>query len=249
MHNICCIIPARYGSSRLDGKPLLKINNKTIIQHTYERTIKSKYLNINNVFIATDDDRIINQLSNFNAKYIKVTDECLNGTERICYALKKINENYDIIVNVQGDEPFINPKNIDICIDNYLQKKDDNMVCSTIHFNIIDPKMLIDRGIGKLILDNHNNIMYCSRSMIPHTKSGIPQYNNIYHGHIGIFVFNREYLNDYLTSPNTPAQISEDIEWLKIIEMGYKVNSCLVDDYEIGINTPEDYKYLLNKYS
>ena len=248
MNKICCLIPARYGSSRLNGKPLLKINNKTVIQRTYEQTLKSKYLDNNNVYITTDDDRIIDHIKTFGGKYIKVTEECLNGTERICHALKQMNNEYDIILNVQGDEPFIDPDNIDLCISKYLEKDDNNVVCTTIHFNIKESYMLNDRGIGKLITDKYDNIIYCSRALIPHTKSGNPDSNFTYNGHIGIFVFDSNYLNEYLQHPNTPCQLSEDIEWLKIIEMGYKIRSYCVKESEIGINTPEDYQYLLDKY-
>ena len=248
MNNICCIIPARYNSSRLPGKPLLEINSKTILERTYNQVLKSKL--ISNIYIATDDDKIVDHVNSFKGNVIKVDEECLNGTERICYALDDIDKKYNIIVNVQGDEPFINPENIDYSINKYIEfiKSDDSMVCSTIHYKITDPQEINNRGVGKLITDRNNNVIYCSRAMIPHNKSGIIT-NTDYLGHIGIFVFKRDFLPIYLNTPNTPAQLSEDIEWLKIIEMGLRIKSFLVESYEIGINTPEDFNYLSKKYS
>lgn len=249
MNNICAIIPARYGSTRLNGKPLLEIDGKTIIRRTFEQTMKSKF--IKKVIVATDDDRIVNEVAKIDGDAIKIEEPCLNGTERICKILNKIPETYDIIVNVQGDEPFIDPENIDLCIQKYLEnEKDPMMVCTTIHSNILNEEDLENRAIGKMVMDANDNIMYCSRSMIPHTKSGKPDPNFQYLAHIGVFVFRRSYLALFLESPNTPAQLAEDIEWLKIIEMGFRIKSYLAPkNYEIGVNTPEDYEFLLKKYS
>lgn len=245
MNRICAIIPARYQSSRLPGKPLLKINNKTIIQRTYEQTIKSKY--INDVYVATDDDRIINHVNNFG-KTIKITTDCLNGTERICHAIKQLNNQYDIIVNIQGDEPFVNPKHIDLVIKKYLENKNDkSLVCTTLHYKI-PKKDIKNPTIGKMVMDKNNNVMYCSRNYIPCMKNGEPKDDYPYMGHIGVFVFRESFLSLFLNHHNTTNQLVEDIEWLKIIEMGYKIKSYEVNEAEIGVNTKNDYDYLVNKY-
>ena len=215
------MIPARYNSSRLPGKPLLKINNKTIIKLVFEQVKKCKYKG--DIFVTTDDNKIIEEIGIDNC--IMINENCLNGTERICYALKKINKEYDIIVNVQGDEPFIDPKNIDFVIKKYINFKDEEkLVCTTIH-NIMNNSNVINQNIGKLVLDNQNNILYCSRSVIPGNKNNTIINENTYLEHIGVFVFKYNYLNEYLETPNTPCMLSEDIEWLKIIETGYKIKS------------------------
>lgn len=245
---ICALIPARYGSSRLMGKPLYKINGQSIIQKTYTQTTQSKY--VDDVYVVTDDERIANHVREIGGKVIIVTDECLNGTERIVKALPYINEKYDIIVNVQGDEPFIDPNNIDFMIEKYLENESDQkMVCTTLHYNIHRIDEIINRGIGKMIMDKNNNVLYCSRAVIPHTKNGQINVDTKYYGHIGIFTFRRSFLKEYLESENTSAQLSEDIEWLKIIELGYSIKSFEVAEYEIGVNTEEDYNYLSKKYS
>ena len=183
--NICYMIPARYNSSRLPGKPLLKINNKTIIKLVFEQVKKCKYKG--DIFVTTDDNKIIEEIGIDNC--IMINENCLNGTERICYALKKINKEYDIIVNVQGDEPFIDPKNIDFVIKKYINFKDkEKLLCTTIH-NIMNNSNVINQNIGKLVLDNQNNILYCSRSVIPSNKNNTIINENTYLEHIGVFCF------------------------------------------------------------
>ncbi len=245
MKNICALIPARYKSSRLLGKPLLKINNKTIISMTYLQTCKSKY--IDKVYVTTDDERIKQEIESLNGNVIMITDECLNGTERICKALKYISDQYDLIVNIQGDEPYIDPVNIDHMIEKHLSLQ--KIVCTTLHMEIKNEKELYDYSIGKMVMDNFDHIMYCSRNLIPVTKDGKISNDIKYYAHIGIFIFNREFLLEYMNHENTPLQITEDIEWLKIMEMGYKIKSYLaLNFHEMGVNTQEDYEKLLNKY-
>jgi 3-deoxy-manno-octulosonate cytidylyltransferase (CMP-KDO synthetase) len=243
---IIALIPARYDSSRLPGKPLLKFGDKTMIQMVYEKTCKSVY--VDKTYVVTDDERVKDSVELIGGNVIIVKEECVNGTERLCKAIMnnlELFEDVNTIVNVQGDEPFIKPNHIDIAISNLNSK----VVCSTLHYKITDEKDLFNRSIGKLILDNKQNIIYCSRNCIPYNKEGIPNLEKTnYYGHIGIFVFNKKYLLDYYCKENTPLQLEEDIEWLKIIEQGFSLKSTIVKDYEIGVNLPEDYTYLLDKY-
>ena len=249
LKSLCCI-PARYESSRLPGKPLLKINNKSIIQLVYEQVIKCKY--ISNIVILTDSEQIKKEVDSFNGTCEIITEDCLNGTERIIKYLKKQKEKYDYIINVQGDEPFINPNNIDKCILNYIEKvKQDNLIkCSTLNyiFNNNNNNVL-KRSCGKLILDKNNNIMYCSRNPIPGFKNTDYKSDFEYYGHIGIFVYNYDYLMNEFLQGNTKYQLAEDIEWMKILEDSYRINSVLVENHEIGVDTEDDYKYLCDKYS
>ena len=248
LNNLCCI-PARFESSRLPGKPLLKINDKTIIQLVYEQVLKCKY--ISDIIILTDSNKIKNEVDSFSGKCEIISEDCLNGTERIVKYLNKKKLKYDYIVNVQGDEPFINPDNIDKCILNYIEKiKVDKLIkCSTLHYIFKDNNDVLKRSCGKLILDKNNNIMYCSRNPIPGFKK--MEYNKDfeYFGHIGIFVYEYDYLmNEYLNT-NTKYQLAEDIEWMKILEDSYRINSVLVENHEIGVDTQEDYEYLLKKFT
>ena len=121
-------------------------------------------------------------------------------------------------------------------------------MCSTLHHKI-NYDEAIKSSIGKLVFDNNNNIMYCSRTIIPTTKSGNFNENIDYYGHIGLFVFKRNYLEQDYTKKNYKYQLSEHIEWLKIIESGNKINSVCVDFSEISLDTDGDYNYLVDKYS
>lgn len=253
---IIALIPARLKSTRLPEKPLLKIRNIPIIQHVYNNVKKVKI--INEIIILTDDikiksvvDKFLNNTTN-NSCHI-INEECLNGTERIITYLKKYNKNSypndTIIVNIQGDEPFINPNNINMAIQNYLYKKNkiQDLVCSTIFYKTNNIKDIDNKNRGKIVLDNKNNIMYCSRNIIPSNKKNKIIPDHLYNIHIGIFVFDYNYLmNEFHI--NTPLQLLEDIEWLKIMEQGYKINCIEVTEHEIGVDTIEDYQYLKRKY-
>lgn len=240
---LCCI-PARYESTRLPGKPLLKINNKTIINLVYE---KVKQTMITDIIVLTDDIRIYNEVINFGGKCAIINDYCLNGTDRIIKYLEKIdNSKYDTIINVQGDEPFINPELINKIIKNYYDK---SVVCSTACYKTNDENEIVLKSKGKTIVDMNNNILYCSRNVIPTNKTDSIIKNHFYNIHIGVFVYNKNYLINEFIKENTPNQLLEDIEWLKIIEQGYKVNTIFTDKSERGVDTIDDYNYLYDKYN
>jgi len=252
MKIIACI-PARYGSSRLYGKLLLEINNKPIIQHVYERVCQVSMLS--DIIVLTDDEKIANVIRNINGNVKMITKECLNGTERICHYLDTIDYSNTIVVNVQGDEPFIDPENIKLAINNYIdrQKVDPKIVCSTLHYETTDENAIKNHSRGKLVMDLEGNIMYCSRNPIPASKSNELVYDkdgNIikYNLHIGVFVFNAEYLMKHYRNNNTPLQLCEDIEWMKIMEQGFHINSVKTDKHEIGVDTIYDYNYLKNTH-
>jgi len=243
MTRILCCIPARYNSSRLPGKPLLKINNKTIINLVYEKAIQT---NVTEIVVLTDNKRIYDDVISFGGNCVIVQEKCLNGTERIVKYLKTINHsNFDIIVNIQGDEPFIKPTIINQTINNFIKK---NIVCSTICFKTTDREEIKSKSRGKVVVDNLNNILYCSRNIIPTNKYENIIQNHKYNIHVGIFVYNKNYLLDHFCQKNTPNQLLEDIEWLKIMEQGFKINTIFSEKMERGIDTIDDYNYLKNKY-
>lgn len=240
--NILCCIPARYNSTRLPGKPLLKIQNKTVIQRVYEQALKTS---VKDIVILTDDKRICEEVISFGGKCEIITDECLNGTDRIIKYLKTIDyQEYDAVLNIQGDEPFIDSSVVDKVIDNFIVNKPE---CSTVCFKTKDKEEINSKSRGKTVVNKNNDIIYCSRNIIPSNKKR--EISDIeYNIHVGVFVFDANYLMNEYTKENTPLQLEEDIEWLKIIEQGYRVNTILSNKLERGIDTQEDYEYLLNKY-
>lgn len=245
--SVIALIPARYHSSRLMGKPLLKFGDKTMIQSVYIRTNNSKL--IDTTYVVTDDERIKKSIEDINGNVLMVTDDCENGTERICKALKLIDiSKVKYVVNVQGDEPYIDTNNIDKMIKGMLNNNNNDCVCTTLHYKITNMNELSDKSIGKLVLDKNSHIMYCSRNKIPENKQSCTSKNINYYGHIGSFIFDVNYLDTYIKE-NTPLQLEEDIEWLKILEQGYKIKSIEVNGSERGVNNLDDYKYLFEKYS
>lgn len=244
MDKILCCIPARYESKRLPGKPLLKINDKTIINLVYEKALQTK---LDDIVILTDDKRIYDEVISFGGNCVIITEECLNGTDRIIKYLEKIDNNqYDIIVNLQGDEPFIDPNVVNEIIDNQIEKKPE---CSTVCFKTNNKEEILSKSRGKAVVDNFNNIIYCSRNVIPTNKNENIIENHLYNIHVGIFVYDKKYLLNHFNKENTKNQLLEDIEWLKIIEQGYKINTIFSEELERGIDTIEDYNYLKNKYN
>ena len=230
---------------------------ETIINHVYEKAmeLKKKY-KVFDLVILTDDKLIEKEVERFGGIAIIIYEKCLNGTDRIIHYLnnyyisKRISLTNKVVVNIQGDEPFINIDNISKAIDNYIDKKDDkNIVCSTIHHKTRDSDIIKLKSRGKLVLDNNNNIMYCSRNVIPSNKNNDVVPDIDYYIHIGIFIFDASYLIKYYYNNNTRLQLIEDIEWMKILEQGFKINSIEVEDSERGVDTIEDYNYLLSKYS
>lgn len=249
MNDIVCFIPARLNSTRLPNKVLKKINNETIISRVVNKVKNCKL--INKIIVLTDNNLVKDEIKNMHPdiRCEIIKEYCENGTERIINFLNKNLElKNNIIVNVQGDEPFINPENIDKCILNYLENiNNKNIKCSTLIYKIKDnPKL---RNIVKVVLDKNNNILYGSRNLIPGTKYTEENNNIDYIGHIGIFVYDYKYLvSEFKNNKNILLQKSEDIEWLKILEDGYKINAILVEKPERSVDTLDDYIYLLNKY-
>jgi len=246
---ILVCIPARYNSNRLLGKPLLQINNKSIIRHVYELAEKIEYNK--EIVVLTDDIRIKNEVDSFSDNKCHIIEEdCLNGTDRIIRYLKKIPNDFEIVINLQGDEPFIYLDNIHLAINNFITKKKINseLVCSTIHFLTFNTLNIMNNSRVKLVTDKDNNIMYASRNSIPSGKNYKVNENIPYKIHIGLFVFDKDYLINKFYLENTHYQLCEDIEWLKIIEQGYKINTVEIKDHEIGVDTLGDYLFLKEKY-
>jgi len=221
-----------------------------MIQKVYMQTCLAG--KIDKVYVLTDDDRVADSVREIGGNTLMITEKCTNGTDRICHALRKYQDIFKdarYIVNVQGDEPFINPEHIDLAIAKMIECNEDRVKCTTLHYRIDKIEDLSNRSIGKLILNENDGIMYCSRNCVPANKSGIPDITRVnYYGHIGLFVFCPNYLKHHYLGQDYPLQLEEDIEWLKLLEQGYDIVSVKVDNYEIGVNLPEDYDYLVKKY-
>lgn len=225
------VIPARFKSSRFPGKPLVDICGKPMIQHVWERSCQA--VDSNHVYIATDDVRIKKVAESFGAQVVMTPEYCLTGTDRIAEANKILNR--DFIVNVQGDEPLINPLDIQSVVDEYLRNPGNivNAFCK-----IPEEEDSFSLTLPKVVFSASKQLLYMSRAAIPLTKSGI---NNIAYKQICIYAFSKEHLEFFLSQgQKTALEEQEDIEILRFLENDYKVQMIEVEAGSIAVDTPED---------
>jgi len=228
---VICVIPARFGSTRFEGKPLALIYGKCMIQRVYEQTIKSSL--INDVYIATDDERIEKKAKSFGSKVVMTSKNHKCGTDRISEAVEDIEA--DIIVNVQGDEPLIEPYALDECIRPMIEDRSINM--ATLITPIIDEDECQDINVAKVTKDKDNFMLYCSRSVIPFSRDG--DKTTIFK-QIGVYVYKKDFLLKFSKMIQTPYEKVEKLEQLRALENGYKIKVIETDYHPIGVDVPKD---------
>ncbi|KAH7651815.1 3-deoxy-manno-octulosonate cytidylyltransferase (CMP-KDO synthetase) protein [Dioscorea alata] len=229
------IIPARFASSRFRGKPLVKILGKPMIQRTWERAMLASTLD--RVVVATDDQTIAECCRGFGADVIMTSESCRNGTERCNEAFQKLDKYYDIVVNIQGDEPLIEPEIIDGIV-KALQGAPDAVFSTAV--TALKAEDALDPNRVKCIVDKRGYAIYFSRGLIPSNKSGRLNPKFPYLLHLGIQSYDAKFLRTYPQLPPTPLQLEEDLEQLKVLEYGYKMKVIKVDHDAHGVDTPED---------
>ncbi len=234
MTKTAIIIPARYASTRLPAKPLLEVNNKPIIQYVYEAAIKSELAN--EVIIATDDERIKKAADNFgaNCEMTKVDHKC--GSDRIAEVALRHND-FDNILNLQGDEPQITPEVIDLAISTLT--KDNNTDISTLVREITDENQINNPNCVKCVFDKNYNALYFSRCPIPYprNKNASP-----YYAHIGIYGYKKDSLIKMTQLEQAPLEKQESLEQLRALYNGMKIKVAITDLNPTGIDTIEDYE-------
>ena len=233
------IIPARYSSTRLPGKPLVLIHGKPMIQRVYEQAKKSKLLN--RVIVATDDQRIFDFVKSFGGEVMMTSDKHVSGTDRLAEAAKMIN--CDIVVNIQGDEPFIDPKNIDIAIEPLL--KDRTLNVSTLAYKITEPLDLENENKVKVVLDKNNFALYFSRNYIPFDMEHNPAKvwtlkDRIFYKHIGLYVYRKSFLMRFSKMKKSYLEGVEKLEQLRILENGDRIKVVINKKDSVSIDTAED---------
>lgn len=227
---IVCIIPARYGSSRLPGKPLADLCGKPVIQWTCEQVGKSF-----DYVVATDDERIVEAVAKFGGKAMMTRKDHVSGSDRIAEVAEKIEA--DIIINVQGDEPFINPEQIKEAVQPLLD--DPNLQMSTLSRKITEQHELEKLGVVKVVCDLQGNAQYFSRSTIPYPRN--PEHAHHYE-HIGMYVYRKDFLLKYVSWEPTDKELAESLEQLRVLDHGYKIK-VIETQFDSGapcIDTPED---------
>ena len=236
MKKVIGIIPSRYESTRFPGKSLVKILGKTLIQRTYENALLCQSLS--DLVVATDDQRIFDHVESFGGKVVMTSESCKNGSDRLAEVLTKHPQySADIVVNIQGDEPCIKPKTIDSVVDLCIQDEDASVTTAIVKFN--DIQHANDTSIVKCVFDKNKHALFFSRALIPHGKTGFKE-DITYYRHLGIYCYKKPFLIQYSKIEQTPLQLAEDLEQLKILEHGYKIAVTIVDDEAIGVDTPQD---------
>lgn len=237
------IIPARYSSTRLPGKPLILIHGKPMIQRVYEQAQRSKLLD--RVIVATDDARIFDCVKGFGGEVMMTSDKHISGTDRLAEAARMIN--CDIVVNIQGDEPFIDPKNIDIAIEPLL--KDRLLNVSTLAFKITDPLDLENENKVKVVLDKNNFALYFSRNYIPFDMEHNPAKvwtlkDRVFYKHIGLYVYRKSFLMRFSKMKKSYLEEVEKLEQLRILENGDKIKVVITKKDSVSVDTLEDIKLI-----
>ena len=233
------IIPARFASTRLKGKPLVDIGGKPMIQHTYESVKKSKLLS--DVIIAVDDERVYDAAKKFGANVKMTPKELSTGTDRIAYVAKKLTT-AEIIVNIQGDEPFIPGKMIDQAIEPLLF--DRKVMVSTLAKRIKEVSELNSPSIPKVVFDYQNNALYFSRSPIPYIRDVVSDKQKLkvadIYKHIGLYVFRKQQLLKFTKMKQTDLEKFEKLEQLRLLENNIKIKVVVTEEESLSIDTEEE---------
>lgn len=233
------IIPARYASTRFPGKPLVDIQGKTIIRRVYEQASKASSLGA--VVVATDDERIYKEVESFGGKVVMTSIHHKNGTERCVEALEKQgHENWDVVVNVQGDEPFIHPEQIDKVVGCFMNS---NVQIATLARFLTNEKDLHNPSIIKVVRKNTGDALYFSRSPIPYCRDAngdnwVSKHN--YLKHIGLYAFRTRVVEKLVSLAPSALELAESLEQLRWLENGYPIHVELTDQESVSIDTPED---------
>ncbi len=230
------IIPARYASSRFPGKPLAKLGGKYVIQHVYEKVASV----LENTYVATDDERIAHAVEDFGGNAVMTRADHKSGTDRIAEAIEKIGGQWDIVVNIQGDEPFIRQEQLHTiceCFD------DDRTQIATIGKPFTEMDAVENPNSPKIVVDNNGYAMYFSRSVIPFVR-GIDREKWLnsfpFLKHLGIYAYRTDVLHEITRLPQSSLEKAERLEQLRWLQNGYKIKVGITDFETVGIDTPED---------
>ena len=242
--NIVGIIPARYASTRFPGKPLIDIAGKSMIQRVFEQAKKAKSLT--DVVVATDDTRIFDHVHAFGGNAVMTNTTHQSGTDRCFEAITAINNTVNVIINIQGDEPFIKPEQIDLVASCF---NDTSTQIATLIKKIDNQEDLFNPNIPKVVLNTLNEAIYFSRQTVPYSRNHQETEwltHNIYYKHIGIYAYQNDILKQITELKQSTLELAESLEQLRWIENGYKIKVKITDFESVAIDVPNDLKKLAN---
>ncbi len=221
------VIPARWASTRFPGKPLAPIAGVSLIQRVYERAIHSKRASA--VYVATDDDRIETHVQSFGGRVLRPEGDFQTGTDRIAAALRLSGDAFDVVVNVQGDEPLIDIGNADELVD-LLARNQTEM--ATMACPLSDDEEFHARDVVKVVIDDRSNALYFSRAPIGSRETALR--------HIGVYAYRREALERFVALPQSPLERAESLEQLRALQHGFKIAVLQTSKPHLGVDRPED---------
>jgi len=232
------VIPARYASSRLPGKPLLRETGKYLIEHVYERACQSK---ADAVIVATDDRRILDAVRGFGGRVVMTRDDHPSGTDRIAEVARGLDA--EIVVNLQGDEPLIEPPALDLLPD--LLRRDTEAEVATLAAPIASMDQYLDPNCVKVVCESRGRALYFSRSPIPFLREGQPDFARrpaLFLQHLGLYAYRRDFLLKFARLPVEPLEECERLEQLRVLGVGKAISVGIVEHAGRGVDTPADYQ-------
>jgi 3-deoxy-manno-octulosonate cytidylyltransferase (CMP-KDO synthetase) len=253
---IIAIIPARYASSRFPAKVLVDINGKTMIERVFNQAKKA--IKLSDVFIATDNELVFDTVKKFTQNVLMTSDSHISGTDRIAEAaliLEKNNIEFDFIINIQGDEPFIKPEQIDSLAEILLENREKNkkVQLATLVSKIKDSETLFDSNVVKAIFDVNHKAIYFSRNPIPFVRNADKNQKDswlsehTFYRHIGMYAYQKDVLQQITKLKPSILELAESLEQLRWIENGFSIHIAVTPFESIGIDTPEDLEKILKK--
>lgn len=233
---VVAIIPARYASTRLEGKPLADIGGKPMIQRVYEQAAKARLVSA--VAVATDDERIYKAVLSFGGTAVMTSVAHRSGTDRVSEAASILGKTADVIVNVQGDEPLIEPTAIDAAIAPMLT--DDGLQVCTLKTRILSQEDYLNPNVVKVVTDSGGYALYFSRSPVPYARKPFDDARHILYKHIGLYVYRWDFLERFHSMKPSPLEEAESLEQLRALENGIRIKVVETEYNPVSVDTPED---------
>ena len=231
MTKIGAFIPARYAATRFPAKLMQALGDKTVIRHTYENTVATGLFD--EVYVVTDSEIIFNEITSNGGKAIMSKKEHESGSDRIAEAIEHLN--IDMVVNVQGDEPFVKKEPLEKLIAVF---KDDKVQVASLMQVLTNTELIADPNYVKVAVDKNSNALFFSRSVIPYARN--TDLAIIYYEHIGVYAFKKQALLDFTNWPMSPLEAAEKIECLRYLENGVAIKMVVTNYMGVEIDTPED---------
>ncbi len=244
---IVAVIPARFASTRLPGKPLLSDTGRPLIQHVVEAARRAK--SFRRIIVATDDARIAEAVTGFGGEAMMTRADHATGTDRVAEIAARL-DTTDVILNLQGDEPEISGETLDQAV--ALLANDPAAPMATLATPIRDESIYRDPACVKVVISHRHRALYFSRSPIPHHRDGLPAQSTpggmLGYLHLGLYAYRREFLLGLASLPCSSLEAAERLEQLRVLEAGYPIAIGIVDEPSVGVDTPEDYRRFVERW-